>query len=176
MAFDNPDWLFEIKWTATAPWPHRGRHVRLVSRTQNDLTASLSSLALPQFVKAQRAILDGEIVALDDKGFFISLMQQRTDSSRESAACHGWAICRPSASVVYYAFDLLYLDGFDLRRYPGAAQAVLQERIVAATLRTFRPLLRERFDLFEAASSANWKGLSPRNAAAFMKRSVRAIG
>src|SRR5208337_2731351 len=68
--FDDPDWLFEIKWDGyrAVAFIEDGR-VRLVSRSQNDLTAPFSELGtLPQFVKAQRAILDGEIVALDDEG------------------------------------------------------------------------------------------------------------
>ena len=68
-AFDDPDWLFEIKWDGyrAVAFIEDGR-VRLVSRNQNDLTAQFPELgSLPQFVKAQRAILDGEIVALDKR-------------------------------------------------------------------------------------------------------------
>ena len=54
--------------------------VRLVSRNQNDLTAQYPELHnLPKFIKAKTAILDGEIVALDEEGrSSFSLMQQRT--------------------------------------------------------------------------------------------------
>src|ERR1019366_3966698 len=80
-AFDDPDWLFEIKWDGyrAVAFIEDGRS-RLVSRSQNDLTAQFPELgSLPQFVKAQRAILDGEIVALDEEGRpSFSLMQQRT--------------------------------------------------------------------------------------------------
>ena len=80
-AFDNPDWLFEIKWDGyrAVAFIEDGR-VRLMSRTQNDLTAQFSEFgSLPRFVKAERAILDGEIAALDEEGRpSFSLMQQRT--------------------------------------------------------------------------------------------------
>ena len=65
-AFDNPEWLFEIKWDGyrAVAFIEEGR-VRLVSRNQIDLTEKFSELrVLPQFMKAERAILDGEIVAL----------------------------------------------------------------------------------------------------------------
>ena len=79
--FDNPDWLFEIKWDGyrAVAFIDDGR-VRFVSRNQNDLTKQYPELAtLTKFVKADRAILDGEIVALDDEGRpSFSLMQQRT--------------------------------------------------------------------------------------------------
>ena len=53
-AFDDPDWLFEIKWDGyrAVAFIEDGR-VRLVSRNQNDLTAQFPELqSLPQFVKA----------------------------------------------------------------------------------------------------------------------------
>jgi bifunctional non-homologous end joining protein LigD len=113
--FDNPAWLFEIKWDgyrAVAFIEDGG--VRLVSRNQNDLTAQFPELRdLPKFVKAQRAILDGEIVALDEQGRpSFSLMQQRTGFQPGKRRLLG----REGVPVVYYAFDLLYLDGYDLRR------------------------------------------------------------
>ena len=91
-----------------------GCQVRLVSRNQNDLTGQYSELHdLPKLVKAKNAILDGEIAALDEQGrASFSLMQQRTgirSGGRRTAA-------RLDVPVVYYVFDLLYADGYDLRR------------------------------------------------------------
>jgi bifunctional non-homologous end joining protein LigD len=114
-AFDNPAWLFEIKWDGyrAVAFIEEG-NARLVSRNQNDLTAQFPELReLPKFVKAQRAILDGEIVALDEQGRpSFSLMQQRTGFQ---AGKHRLPQLQ-GVPVVYYAFDLLYLDRFDLRR------------------------------------------------------------
>jgi len=112
---DDPEWLFEIKWDGYRAVAFiRDGKVRLVSRNQNDLTAQYPELQeLPKFVKADSAVLDGEIVALDEAGrSSFSLMQQRTGirhHGRRSAA-------RGDIPVLYYAFDLLYLDGYDLRR------------------------------------------------------------
>ena len=113
-AFDNPAWLFEIKWDGYRAVAFiEDRNVRLVSRNQNDLTAQFPELRdFPKFVKAQRAILDGEIVALDEEGRpSFSLMQQRTGFQPGKRRLPG----RQGVPVVYYAFDLLYLDGYDLR-------------------------------------------------------------
>jgi bifunctional non-homologous end joining protein LigD len=130
-AFDNPDWLFEIKWDGyrAVAFIEDG-HVRLVSRNQNDLTRQFAELGtLPQFVQAQRAILDGEIVALDDEGRpSFSLMQQRTGFQPGKRRLPG----RQGVPVIYYAFDLLYLDGLDLRRVAlEQRKQLLQERIAA---------------------------------------------
>ncbi len=115
--FDGPDWLFEIKWDGyrAIAFIENGK-VRLVSRNQNDLTPRYPELKdLPQFVKANSAILDGEVVALDEEGrASFSLMQQRTGfrpGGRRAAA-------KADVPVLYYAFDLLYLDGYDWRRVP----------------------------------------------------------
>jgi bifunctional non-homologous end joining protein LigD len=115
--FDGEDWLFEIKWDGyrAVAFIENGK-VRLVSRNQNDLTPRYPELKdLPQFIKAKTAILDGEVVALDEQGrASFSLMQQRTGfrpGGRRGAA-------NADVPVLYYAFDLLYLDGYDWRRVP----------------------------------------------------------
>jgi bifunctional non-homologous end joining protein LigD len=115
--FDGPDWLFEIKWDGyrAVTFIDNGK-ARLVSRNQNDLTPRYPELKdLPQFVKAKNAILDGEVVALDEQGrASFSLMQQRTGfrpGGRRGAI-------NADVPVLYYAFDLLYLDGYDWRRVP----------------------------------------------------------
>lgn len=113
--FDNPDWLFEIKWDGyrAIAFISKGK-VRLVSRNQNDLTAQYPELQdIPSYFKADSAILDGEIAALDEQGrSSFSLMQQRT-GIRQGGRRVG---SRAGIPVLYYVFDLLYLDGYDLRR------------------------------------------------------------
>jgi len=115
--FNDSDWLFEIKWDGyrAVTFIENGK-ARLVSRNQNDLTPRYPELQnLPQFLKAKSAILDGEVVALDEQGrASFSLMQQRTGfrpGGRRAAE-------KADVPVLYYAFDLLYLDGYDWRRMP----------------------------------------------------------
>jgi bifunctional non-homologous end joining protein LigD len=113
--FDDPGWLFEIKWDGyrAIAFIAKGK-VRLVSRNQNDLTAQYPELqSVPSFIQAETAILDGEVAALDEHGrSSFSLMQQRT-GIRSGGRRTG---SRQDISVLYYVFDLLYLDGYDLRR------------------------------------------------------------
>jgi bifunctional non-homologous end joining protein LigD len=115
--FDGADWLFEIKWDGyrAIAFIENGK-VRLVSRNQTDLTPRFPELKdLPQSVKAKNAILDGEVVALDEQGrASFTLMQQRTGfrpGGRRGAT-------NADVPVLYYVFDLLYLDGYDWRRVP----------------------------------------------------------
>jgi bifunctional non-homologous end joining protein LigD len=178
-AFDNPDWLFEIKWDGyrAIAFIDDGR-VRLVSRSQNDLTAQFPELgSLPQFVKAERAILDGEIVALDEEGRpSFSLMQQRTGfqpGKRRQPR-------REGVPVIYYAFDLLYLDGLDLRRVAlEQRKQLLQDRIVAGragesdVIRFSDHYAEKGLDLLEAAKQRGLEGIvaKKRNSAYQEKRS-----
>jgi len=113
--FDDSNWVFEIKWDGyrAVSFIENGSS-RLVSRNQNDLTPRYPELRdLPKHVKAQNAILDGEVVVLDEQGrSSFSLMQQRTGirtHGRQAAARH-------DLPILYYVFDLIYLDGHDLRR------------------------------------------------------------
>ena len=113
--FDAPDWLFEIKWDGyrAVAFLENGR-VRLVSRNQNELTHRYPELKdLAKSVKAKTAILDGEVVALDEQGRpSFSLMQQRTGFRPGGRR----GPINPGVPVLYYAFDLLYLDGYDWRK------------------------------------------------------------
>ncbi len=115
--FDGAEWLFEIKWDGyrAIAFIDNGK-LRLVSRNQNELTQRFPELKdLPKFIHAKSAILDGEVVALDAEGrASFSLMQQRTGfrpGGRRGAI-------KADVPVLYYAFDLLYLDGYDLRKVP----------------------------------------------------------
>lgn len=174
--FDGPDWLFEIKWDGYRAIAFLDKNqIRLVSRNQNDMTAQYPDLHdLPSYLNAKSAILDGEIVALDDHGrSSFSLMQQRTgfrERGRRVAA-------RPEVPVLYYAFDLLYLDGYDLRRVP------LEQRkqALAAILNTSNDTLRlsDHFPangkaLFNVARQKGLEGiLAKRRASIYEERRSR---
>jgi bifunctional non-homologous end joining protein LigD len=158
--FDDPDWLFEIKWDgyrAIAFIQNGG--VRLVSRNQNDLTPRYPELReLGNFIKAKNAILDGEVVVLDDQGrSSFSLMQQRTGIRK-----HGrQATPRSELPVLYYAFDLLYLDGYDLRRVSlEERKRVLKDILLAGEIiRYSDDFAGQGVALFEAAKQKGLEGI-----------------
>jgi len=159
--FDSPEWLFEIKWDGyrAIAFLEQGK-LRLVSRNQNDLTAQYGDLQeIPKFVAAKNAILDGEIIALDETGrSSFSLMQQRTgfrDRKRRFAP-------QTDISVLYYAFDLLYLDGYDLRRVPLEARKQMLASIVRQPndfIRLSEHFIGEGNALFDAARKQGLEGI-----------------
>jgi bifunctional non-homologous end joining protein LigD len=159
-AFDNPDWLFEIKWDGYRAVAFIEDNVlRLVSRNQNDLTSQFPELRdLPKFIRPERAILDGEIVALDEQGRpSFSLMQQRTGFKPGKPRRPG----RQGVPVVYYAFDLIYLDGYDLRRVSlERRKEILRSTFKDVDILRFSDHYPEKgLDLFEAAGKSGLEGI-----------------
>jgi bifunctional non-homologous end joining protein LigD len=117
------DWLFEIKYDGyRAVSALSGGQVAMWTRNRLDLTARFPHLAkaLAKLVVGE-AVIDGEIVALDPKG-----------ASRFQLLQEG------SEDTVMYAFDLLWLDGQDLRERP------LEERrdLLRSLLSNVPPSLR----------------------------------
>jgi bifunctional non-homologous end joining protein LigD len=165
--FDDPEWLFEIKWDGyrAVSFLKDGK-ARLVSRNQNDLTARYPELHdLSKFIKGENAILDGEIVALDEEGrSSFSLMQQRTgirQGGRRTAP-------RGDILVLYYVFDLLYLDGYDLRRIPlEQRKDLLTQIITAGGPVRFSDHFAQGVALFEAAKQKGLEGILAKRRTSF---------
>jgi len=157
--FDNPEWLFEIKWDGyRAVSFFQDGKVRLVSRNQNDLTGEFPELhELSKLIKAKSAVLDGEVVVLDEQGrASFSLMQQRT-GIRKGGRRTG---ARRELQVVYYIFDLIYLDGYDLRRVAlEQRKQVLSQIIVPSELVRYSDHFPQGLALFEVAKQKGLEGI-----------------
>jgi bifunctional non-homologous end joining protein LigD len=135
-AFDDPEWLFEIKWdgvraVATVVRPGAGGDgtTRLVSRNNNDISAAYPELAsLWERVLARNAVLDGEIVAFDEHGKpSFQRLQQRMHSRDVNAV----ARAAKRSPVQFVLFDLLAVDGEELVDLPlTERQSRLAELIV----------------------------------------------
>lgn len=95
------DWIYELKWDGyRAEGIKHGDVVRILSRKQTDMTAQFPAVAAAlKSIAAISAVIDGEIVALDADGkpSFQMLQNRRSDA----------------AAIVFYAFDLLSLNGED---------------------------------------------------------------
>jgi bifunctional non-homologous end joining protein LigD len=172
--FDDPEWLFEIKWDGyrAVSFIQNGK-ARLLSRNQNDLTSQYPELHdLAKFVKAETAILDGEIVALDDHGrASFSLMQQRT-GLRE----HGRrAAPRRDIPVLYYVFDLIYVEGYDLRRVSlEDRKRVLQDLVAGGGPVRFSDHFFKGTPLFDAAKENGLEGIiAKRRSSCYEERRTR---
>jgi bifunctional non-homologous end joining protein LigD len=109
--FSDPNWIFETKWDGFRSVCFvRDGQARFVSRNQIDMTPQYPELVdVARQLDAKEAILDGEIVALDEQGMpRFQLLQPRV--GRKS----GIEALRGKGQILYFVFDLLYVDGHDL--------------------------------------------------------------
>src|SRR5215470_1943943 len=112
--FSSEKWIFEPKLDGERCLTFcRGKNLRLLSRNNKLLNQSYPELIEPLAKQpAETYIADGEIVAF--KGDVTSFAQlQRRMHLRDADATR-----RAGVEVFYFLFDLLYLNGYDLREVP----------------------------------------------------------
>ncbi|HVO59846.1 MAG TPA: non-homologous end-joining DNA ligase [Terriglobales bacterium] len=158
--FDSDEWLYEIKWDGyrSVAFIHDGQ-LRLVSRNHNDMTALYPELGdLPTYLRAHGAIVDGEVVAIDEQGRpSFSLMQQRTGIRHGGFRAPG----SHDVPVFYYAFDLIYHDGYDLHKVNlEDRKRLLQEIVIAGdNLRFSDHQVGKGTALFQVAADRGLEGI-----------------
>jgi bifunctional non-homologous end joining protein LigD len=113
--FNNPDWIFELKLDGFRALAHiEGHRCRLISRRGHQFKNwRYLEVELAHAVRCESAILDGEVVCLDDDGRsnFHKLLFRRE-----------WPF--------FFAFDLLALNGDDLRQLPLMERKIRLKRIM----------------------------------------------
>jgi bifunctional non-homologous end joining protein LigD len=116
--FDHPDWVFEVKWDGyRAIAEIRDKTVSLYSRNGISFEKKFHPLveALRKF--GSDAVLDGEIVVVDEQGRSdFQMLQHYQDSGR--------------GHLLYYVFDLLYFRGHDLTDLPLLRRKELLKKIL----------------------------------------------
>jgi len=161
----GPEWLYEVKWDGVRAMCFKeGTKVRILSRKETAIEHQYPELvnALATALTAETAILDGEIVSLDESGVpSFQLLQNRIGAT--PMATQRYAQAQP---VSYYAFDLLYLDGFDLRK-----AALLDRRQLLASVLNPNEIVRrsEHFtgkglELLQAVREKGLEGIVAKSA------------
>jgi bifunctional non-homologous end joining protein LigD len=156
--FSDPNWLFEIKWDGVRTLARiDDGALKLTSRNGIDVTRQYPELAeLPKILSARKAILDGEIVALDEKGHSgFARLQQRMH------------VRAPAPTLVaqlpatYYLFDLLYCDGYDLRHVPLLQRKEFLRRLLhpANHIRFSDHQIEQGKELYELAGANGLEGI-----------------
>jgi len=126
------DLAVEMKWDGVRVLAHIRRGVtRLVSRNGIDVTATYPEFAdLADVVGGRDAVLDGEVIAVDRRGYpSFGLLQQRMRLTREADVTRA----RRSVSVRFMLFDLLALDGADVTELPYRERRRLLAEAVTPT-------------------------------------------
>jgi bifunctional non-homologous end joining protein LigD len=148
--FSDPAYLYELKldgWRTLCVL--RDHRAPLISRRRNSLNERFPELRdIADSIKAKTALIDGEIVALDENGLprFDALRSRHRD-----------------CSVVLYTFDLLYLDGFDLTSCPLVKRKALLKGILAkdntGRIRFMDHVIRNGEALFQRLEALNLEGM-----------------
>ena len=141
------DWEFEVKFDGYRALAYlRSGECRLVSRNGHDLTVRFAAVAqaIPGAVRAGEAVLDGEVCRLGDEG---------------GASFSG--LQRGTGPLVYYAFDLLEVDGEPLLAQPLSERRRRLRELLDGSSPTVR--FSEAFDdgeaLFAAARERGLEGI-----------------
>ncbi|MEN8375028.1 MAG: DNA ligase D [Gemmatimonadota bacterium] len=116
-AFSDPGWLFELKYDGYRLMCGKdGEEVRLLTRNGNDATATFPEVARAlRRLPFEHVVLDGEVVVHDENGLpSFQRLQQRGRLSKPREIMRR-AIELPA---ILYTFDVLALEGRDVRRVP----------------------------------------------------------
>jgi len=156
--FSDPNWLFEIKWDGirTVAFVENGS-VRLFSRSQRDVSAEFPEFQdLAKHLRAGTAILDGEIVTLDENG--------RSDFQKLQ---NRFGVSKPSQKLIsdvpltYYFFDVLYCNGFDVRKTPLLQRKEFLRQLLSGDdrVRFSEHQLEKGKELYAAAKAQGLEGI-----------------
>lgn len=160
--FSDSGWIFERKFDGIRCLSFRhGSAVRLLSRNKERLDNTYPEIA--DEVAAQIEddfVIDGEVVAVEGSRTSFALLQQRsgiTDPRRARSS---------RVKVRYYVFDVMYIDGNDVRSLPLRVRKQLLRSAIA-----FRGPLKftvhrngEGQEHFEQACRSDWEGVLAKRA------------
>jgi bifunctional non-homologous end joining protein LigD len=148
-SFDHPDWIFEVKWDGyRAIAEVEQGSVRLYSRRGLSLMERFRLIANSLAQLGHDAVLDGEVVVLDESGKAQFQLLQNRGRSGEGV-------------LAYYVFDLLYLDGHDLRGLALVRRKELLARVVAGLphVRLSEHIREQGTAFFAAAEKQGLEGI-----------------
>jgi bifunctional non-homologous end joining protein LigD len=157
---DSDEWAYEVKWDGIRAlgYADRGKW-SMLSRRQEDVSARYPELeAIADWLEQHSAILDGEVVALDDTGRpRFQLIQSRMGLSSPAAV----KAKMRQQPVNYVIFDLLHLDGRRVRDLPYLQRRELLEGLGLDGPRWSVPRYRldGGADLLEAARRQGLEGV-----------------
>jgi bifunctional non-homologous end joining protein LigD len=161
-AFSDPAWVFEAKLDGQRSllWRRRST-VRLITRNEKDRTSHYPDLveALGG-VDTAPLIADGEIVAFQGDVTSFARLQERMQNARPSAAQVA------AVPVLFYLFDVIWFDGYDLSALPLLTRkSILRQAIAFEDPIRFSEHLDEEGEVaFRAACEKGWEGLIAKRA------------
>ena len=152
--FDDPDWFYEVKWDGY-------RAIAVVDKDNTQLI-SRNNLPFDKFYPINallkkwdvKAVIDGEIVVLNDKGIsdFGALQNWRSEAD---------------GNLVYYVFDILWYDGKNLMDMPLRERLVILQSILPTdndSIRQSKVFEANGIDFFNSAAKVGLEGIIAKKA------------
>ena len=117
--FTDENWLFEIKWDGYRALAYMDENIEILSR--NNLSFAGKYAPIAESLKALNicAVLDGEIVAVNEKGIADFQLLQNWQNSR-------------TGDLRYYVFDIIWLEGYSLTALPLIERKRILEKLIPA--------------------------------------------
>lgn len=149
--FNDEEWLFEIKWDGYRTLAYiKDKKVELLSRNQNSFNQLFPAIVQELESMEDDLILDGEVVVVDKTGKSHFQLMQNYQTTQEG-------------SLLFYVFDLLYLNGHDLRKMPLIKRKeILQEvlnRFSGSLIRYSDHILKQGIPFFKEAKKKHLEGI-----------------
>jgi len=152
--FDDPDWVYEVKWDGYRAIAKISKtDVKLISRNHIPFDKYYPIVDLLKQWEIN-AVIDGEIVVLDDKGLsdFGALQNWRSEAD---------------GNLVYYVFDILWYEGKNLMGLPlRERQAILQDVLPTddERIRQSKVFSARGIEFFDAAEQVGLEGIMAKKA------------
>jgi bifunctional non-homologous end joining protein LigD len=150
--FDDPDWIYERKLDGYRAIGYTGKKARLVSRNGIDFTHQYQKISDTLKLITKDAVLDGELVMEDKNGKsrFQDIQHYEGDTDK--------------LILKYYVFDLLSLDGHDLRDMELLKRKELLRSLVEAFPKQGGIIYHDHIEakgteLFKQAADNGWEGI-----------------
>jgi bifunctional non-homologous end joining protein LigD len=152
-AFDREDWIFEIKWDGFRGLAEvKKRKVELYSRNLLSFNEQYAPIVKELKELDCDAVFDGEIVCLDAKGkSSFQLLQNFNNTGK--------------GNLVYYVFDLLYYNGYDLREQQLLKRKELLKSVLPSSgrIRYSDHVETDGIEFFKAAQKQGLEGIIGKN-------------
>ncbi|HLA54343.1 MAG TPA: DNA ligase D, partial [Flavitalea sp.] len=152
--FDEPGWLYEIKWDGyRAIAICNNDQVKIISRNNKSFNDKFYPVHISLKEMGLKAVLDGEVAVLKETGIshFGSLQNWRSEADGE---------------LIYYVFDLLWLDGHDLMGLPLTKRRELLRPLIPdeGIIRMSENFETSATEFLEAAGKMGMEGIIAKKA------------
>ncbi|MFD1257287.1 DNA ligase D [Mucilaginibacter terrae] len=150
--FDDKDWLFEMKIDGYRAIAYTGKDAALISRNGIEFNEKYEKVFSEIKTLPKNAVLDGEIVVEDSHGRSAFQDLQNYDSQKNKRI------------LKYYVFDMLRLDGHDLRQLPLIKRKELLKAYTAglpkdSSITYLDHIIGKGTNLLVEAQKKGWEGV-----------------